>query len=76
MKIFDLEEQIMHCWHIVDDVKFLNQLAKDNILADGDLESVLIGMETLYQLKFQKLFEMFEKVTSEYHNYRKQVEGE
>ena len=57
---FDLEQQIFDCWHIVDDIKVLNEsICESNLTAD-EVANVLIGLEQLYQLKFDKLFRTFE----------------
>jgi len=59
---FDFEQQIMDCWKVTDDIK----VAYDGII-DGDLKptetcDVLIGLRHLYELKFNKLWDMFEGV--------------
>jgi len=59
---FDFEQQIMDCWKVTDDIK----VAYDGIM-DGDLDptgacDVLIGLRHLYELKFNKLWDMFEGV--------------
>jgi hypothetical protein len=45
---FDLEEQIMDCWSIIDDLK---------LISDSEENKAII---TLYQLKFERLWETFE----------------
>tara|TARA_R110000764_G_scaffold113016_1_gene200200 strand:+ start:1316 stop:1561 length:246 start_codon:yes stop_codon:yes gene_type:complete len=58
---FDLESDIMDCWHIVDDLKTVAQA--ESLYSDEDkMQNALIGLESLYQLKFQKLWETFEQV--------------
>lgn len=48
---FDLEQHILNCWNVVDDLKQF-----------GDNSEVIQAMEKLYQAKFEKLFECFEEV--------------
>ena len=68
--IFDLEQQIMDCWRIVDDIKILEEAVLDKEQSHNDTGNVLIGIEYLYQLKFEKLFATFENHCKEYHQYR------
>ena len=78
MKIFDLEQQIMNCWHVVDDVdllacnildteKWSNLPAKE---AD-ELFNILFGIKNVYEQRFQQLWDTFEAVTREFHTYQK-----
>ena len=53
---FDLEEKIMHCWQIVDDLDYVAELVQDN----DDAANLLLGIKSLYQMKFEKLWEAFE----------------
>ena len=53
---FDLEQQIMSCWNIVDDLDFI---INDN--SDDTTMNIVLGMKSLYQKKFEKLFDTFEK---------------
>lgn len=60
---FDLEQQILDCWHVIDDIKMLTTAVCDHSppLTEDQIANVLIGLETLYQLKFERLYETFEK---------------
>jgi hypothetical protein len=49
---FDLEQGIMQCWSMVDDVKLLAQRGASS----ADFES----LAAVYQHKFEKLFAQFE----------------
>jgi len=53
---FDLEERIMHCWNLVDDLDYIAELVQDNDTA----ANMVLGLKTLYQAKFEKLWEAFE----------------
>jgi hypothetical protein len=60
MSRFDLEQEIMKCWYIVDDIKMIyNNTEKFNL--NNDMQNVLLGMISLYELKFDTLFQTFEK---------------
>jgi len=58
---FTLEEQIMNCWRVVDDIKTLNARFQDKgDLSTDQVANYLLGLETIYEVKFEHLFEMFE----------------
>lgn len=61
---FDLEQEIMHCWSIVEDVKALRETISNSIVTQDFQENFLLGLETIYQVKFQKLWETFEECVS------------
>lgn len=64
MDRFKLEEQIQHCWQVVDDLKTVyhsERLYKD----EDEMQNVLLGMFTLYQLKFEDLFATYETLVEE-----------
>ncbi len=54
---FDLEQQFLSCWNIVDELDFVSELVQDNDKA----MNVLLGLKELYQLKFEKCFNTFEQ---------------
>lgn len=65
---FDLEQQIMNCWNVTEDVQLLYTWVMDSSEAEGiptkaldKLANALLGMETMYNLKFERLFNTFEK---------------
>lgn len=65
-KQFDLEQEIMNCWHVVDDIDTVL-----TIVENGDEDrtmNVLIGLKELYSVKFEKLFDTFEKYLKEKAN--------
>jgi|TARA_B110000285_G_scaffold71230_1_gene82062 hypothetical protein len=54
-----LEDDIMECWKVTDDLKFFVQelLDSPSRLTDDEQANILLGMETLYDRKFNRLFE-------------------
>lgn len=68
--IFDLEQDIMHCWNIVDDLKILNEAILERDLSADEISNTLLGIERLYNLKFEKLFEMFDGHCKDYWNLK------
>lgn len=60
---FDLETDIMNCWSIVEDIKELNRCMLDRRkMTEDEVSNYLLGLETIYQVKFERLFETFEKL--------------
>jgi hypothetical protein len=60
---FDLESDIMNCWSIVEDIKELNRCMLDRRkMTEDEISNYLLGLETIYQVKFERLFETFEKM--------------
>jgi hypothetical protein len=72
--IFDLEQQILQCWNVVDDIKLLYKHFGDNPRFEGldpkaedEMMNLLLGLESMYQLKFDTMFRTFEDVAHEFH---------
>lgn len=59
---FDFEQQLMECWHVVDDLDTLCEGVLEHDMPPDDISNVLLGMKTLYDLKFQKMFNTFEEL--------------
>lgn len=64
---FDLEQDIMKAWNVVDDIRLLTEWMLDGPtrMTEDQITNVLIGMEHLYEMKFNKLFNTFEKCIKE-----------
>ena len=58
---FDLEQQILDCWHVTDDLNVLLEhiMESDNLDKDR-ISNIVLGMKELYNLKFQRCFDTFE----------------
>lgn len=57
---FDLEEEIIKCWHITDDIDTVCNMIEMTDLEPRDrdkLLNVLIGIRTLYDHKFSQTME-------------------
>lgn len=62
MKQFDLEQDMMECWKVIQDLEIiLNDLKNDGRMEKKDVIDVLSGMKILYDLKFDKMFTDFEE---------------
>lgn len=59
---FDLEQDIMNCWQVVDDLKtFSRRYLDGDKMTDDEVSNIIIGLESLYQIKFEQLFGTFEQ---------------
>ena len=56
---FALEDKILSCWRILDDLKTLSNVYDRNHTEDEVL-NILNGINDLYNQKFNELFDMFE----------------
>lgn len=65
---FDLEQNILDCWKVTDDIDLLYTSIMDNNYADMTVDTIanaLLGMKVMYDLKFNKTWESFEKTLEE-----------
>ena len=61
-KQFDLEQGILNCWNICEDMKIVADYVLNKPTIDIDqLSNILIGLADLYQLKFEKTDEEISK---------------
>jgi hypothetical protein len=59
---FDFEQQIQKCWLVTDDIYELAEGVLEHELTTDQITNVLFGMKEMYELKFNKLWDMFESV--------------
>ena len=59
---FDLEQQIMSCWQVTTDLGDVTEAILDGPkeLSDDEIANALKGMQQLYEIKFDKLYRLFE----------------
>ena len=79
-KIFSLEQRIMDCWNVVDDIGAVYHYIGDNEFftgMDGEQQdkilNLLLGIKELYAVKFEQCFSDFEDVVRVYHSNRKDL---
>lgn len=63
---FDFETQIMNCWHVTTDLKDLNEEVLEGNLSKDQISTALMGIEQMYEIRFQKLFRQFEQLIREH----------
>ena len=57
---FDFEQQIQKCWMITDDIGEIAEGVLEHDLNGEQVTNALIGLQQLYELKFNKLWDLFE----------------
>ncbi len=67
-KLYGIEQQIMNCWSVVDDIKDLREIQDTRVITPDELDNYLLGLQTIYQVKFEKLFSLYEKALREKAN--------
>ena len=66
---FEFEQQIMECWNVTTDIRVVSEYLMDAPLEAGredKIANMLIGIEALYEAKFNKLFQQFEQLVKEH----------
>lgn len=76
--IFDLEQAIMQCWGVVDDIDMIYKHIGDSAEFErmstthqDKIMNLLLGISELYQLKFDVLWNEFTAISSEYHRRKR-----
>ena len=69
MKLHDLEQPIMNCWHVCNDldVIFKQMYDGEREPTRDELSNALMGIQQLYEWKFEQLFFMYEQVIKSQH---------
>lgn len=62
---FSLEEKIMDCWGVCDDINTVYTQFDLSELTQDQIQNALLGISTLYQMKFEQLFSVFEQLIVE-----------
>lgn len=66
---FKHETLVMSCWNVVEDISTVAEFVSENDM--GEVENIdrvlnmLLGLSALYQVKFDLLFNNFEKMLEE-----------
>ena len=63
-KPYELEEKIMDCWHVCDDLQVVFKQIGDGERepTEDEMMNTLMGMQQLYQWKFEQLFFEYEEL--------------
>jgi hypothetical protein len=64
-KQFDLEQQILDCWGITDDLDVVLEAICESDIKQDQLANIILGIRELYNLKFTRTFNTFESYIHE-----------
>jgi len=65
---FDLEQGIMGCWNVTSDLDVLfEELVENDHFTKDQASNFALGLSTIYEAKFDKLFRTFEEFLTEYY---------
>ena len=59
---FNMEQEIFAAWQIVDDLNLLHEAVLEKDLTRDEISNTVMGLEHLYNLKFQRLMSTFEEL--------------
>lgn len=64
---FDLEQDILNCWNVTKDIELLyeNVLERSPEMTTDEIANALLGLQTLYEMKFDKMWRHFEQLIKE-----------
>ena len=71
MKQFDVEQGILDCWRVTDDIRLIYDELGNRKVSEDELANLLLGLESLYKIKFDKLFRDFEQFGNEVAELRR-----
>ena len=73
MKIYDLEPMIMDCWKVCNDLETVFKQIGDGERdpTQDELMNTLMGVQQLYEWKFEQLFFMYEQVIKTSREFKK-----
>ena len=57
---FDLEQEILACWHVTNDVNLLYAHVMEKDMTKDEIANVLLGIKSIYDMKFEKMWDTFE----------------
>jgi hypothetical protein len=65
-KIQDLEQEVLRCWEITQDLQLIaREHEHDNEVCDK-----VLAIATLYEMRFNKAWDTYEKVVKEYYAWK------
>jgi len=73
---FDFEQQIQKCWLITDDMYDLSEAILERDLSNDQITSALLGLKEIGEIRFNKLWELFEDVHMNLVREHKMLEQE
>jgi hypothetical protein len=70
-KMYEIEEKIMDCWSVCNDLESIFKQVGDaeKYPTPDELMNTLMGMQQLYQWKFEQLFKKYEDVLEKWRAF-------
>ena len=60
---FDLEQEILDCWGVCDDIDSIYSALYEEMPIDNDrFANLMLGLKELYSIKFQRTFATLEEL--------------
>ena len=47
MTIFEIEQEIMKAWHVIDDIQLLNENVMETNMSTDEIANALLGLESI-----------------------------
>ena len=69
--IQDLEQEVLRCWEVTQDLKLLAEVVNDG----SDHTATVKGIAEVYELRFEKAWNTYEYLVDEYYSMRKRTES-
>lgn len=69
-KNFELEQSILGCWQIVDDIKDIVSRMEQGQMPKDDVQKILEAFADFYSYKFEHTFNVYETVCRALHQLR------
>jgi hypothetical protein len=70
---YDVEQSLMSCWGIIDDIKLLSETVLDGKMNTDEVSNYLIGLHSVYGLKFQNCFDQFSELQKQQWKERAEI---
>jgi hypothetical protein len=76
--MFDLEQGIMKCWSVTEDINALREqiIKSEGGMTEEDITNYLIGLNAIYQVRFDRLWSLFDLMCREYFKMKKEIPNE
>lgn len=71
-KNFELEQGILRCWGVVEDLEDISNSIRNNYTNPEDVLKLLESFRTIYQMRFEQVFSVFEDISKELHQLRRE----
>lgn len=67
MSKFNLEQELLSCWHITDDLYLLLKECEsiENSETADRISNIVLGLKSVYEMRFQKTWDTFEDLLKE-----------